>query len=92
MNVPEGSVLAKCLSQLVTSSLRIDGQPSLDQVKKYQEHLQSEMETLYAAGSGGASSKVRAMAATGIGKEGHDGGSPEGKGDCRFFLKAAGCR
>ena len=30
--------------QLVRSSLRVDGQPSLDQVQKYQEHLQSEME------------------------------------------------
>ena len=52
MNVPDGSVLAKSLSQmveqhlrgepdasfrmqLVRSSLRIDGQPTLDQVKKY---------------------------------------------------------
>ena len=62
--------------------------------EKYQEHLQSEMENLNAAGASGASSKVRAMPTTGVGgKEGPDGGPPDGgKGDCRFFLKAAGCR
>ena len=111
MSVPDGSVLAKGLSQmvdthlrgdpdaafrmqLVRSSLRMDGQPMLDQVKKYQEHLQSEMENLNAAGANGPSSKVRAMATTGASsKEGPDSGVPEGgKGDCRFFLKAAGCR
>ena len=47
--------------------------------------------TLNAAAGGGASAKVRALAATGNGREGQGGGSPEGKGDCRFFLKAAGC-
>ena len=36
--------------QLVRSTLRVDGQPTLEQVRKYQEHLQSEMEHLGTSG------------------------------------------
>ena len=51
------------------------------------------MENLNAAGTGNTTSKMRAMATSTAGKDGHDSAVPEGvKGECRFFLKAAGCR
>ena len=109
MSVPDGTVLAKALTnivephvksdqdvmfrmQLVRSSLRVDGQPTLEQVRKYQEHLQSEMEHLgTSSGATSPSMKVRAVSGPAA-KDYVEASSQEAsKGDCRFFLKASGC-
>ena len=70
MAVPDPTVLAKALAdtaephlkepdvmfrvQLVKSTLRIDGQPSFENVHSYQQHLQAELESIVAVGGGEA--------------------------------------
>ncbi|CAE7750140.1 GIP [Symbiodinium sp. CCMP2592] len=43
-------------TQLLRSTLRIDGQPSLEDVKRYHQHLQAELESISTVSPGGAPS------------------------------------
>ena len=76
-------------TQLVRATLRIDQQPSLSDVLKYQQHLQAEVENIAASASAlPTSPSVRALTATG----GASQQSTSGKSPCRYFIKASGCR
>ena len=69
-------------TQLVRATLRIDQQPSLEDVVKYQKHLQAEVEMILSSslqGSGAPSVKAMSVATT-------------TKPVCKYFLKQAGCR
>ena len=111
MAVPDPTVLAKALAdtaephlkepdvmfrvQLVKSTLRIDGQPSFENVQSYQQHLQAELESIVAAKPAGDVVGAVKQLQAGGGLPGRGGVVEEGekiKGDCRFFLKATGCR
>ena len=81
--------------QLVRSSLRVNGQPTLDQVRKYQEHLQSEMEYLATsniARTTSSSLQVRLVSGPANRDNVEATTTEANKGDFRFFLKASGCR
>ena len=69
-------------TQLVRATLRIDQQPSLEDVVKYQKHLQAEVEMILSSslkGSGAPSVKAMCVA-------------PTTKPVCKYFMKQAGCR
>ncbi|CAE7498469.1 GIP [Symbiodinium sp. CCMP2456] len=76
---------------MLRTSLRLDGQPSMQQVGAYQRHLQAELEGL-AAGMTTMTTAPRIQAV--------DAGSPKAERDttkpatdvCRYFLKPSGCR
>ena len=79
-------------TSMLRTSLRIDAQPSLDQVVGYQRHLQAELETIAGASATSTTTSpgVRAL---------EKGGSPKGreKGGkdtelCRYFMKPSGCK
>ena len=88
---------AQFRTQLLRSTLRIDGQPSLEDVKRYHQHLQAELEavavsktTLQTAGP-----KLKAIGAA-AGQE-RTTSSPtaspsSNKLPCKYFFKATGCR
>ena len=102
MAVPDGSVLAKGLTlltsstiekvpdamfrtQLVRATLRIDQQPSLQDVLKYQRHLQAEVESFASSVSTTVTSP--AVRATGVpvgGQQAPAGGTKPG---CKYFLR-----
>ena len=79
-------------TSMLRTSLRIDAQPSLEQVVGYQRHLQAELETIAGASTTSTTTTpgVRAL---------EKGGSPKGreKGGkdtelCRYFMKPSGCK
>ena len=77
-------------TQLVRSTYRVDGQPSLEDVVKYQQHLQAEIESIAAAKttSGTSVPTLRAVSTGGS-------TSPVSAKDekiCKYFMKASGCR
>ena len=87
-SVPD-AMYAMFRTQLVRATLRIDQQPSLSDVMKYQQHLQAEVENLASSStSPGTSPSVRAITAKG----GFSGGGVNPKPGCKFFLKPSGCR
>ncbi|CAE7732746.1 RE2, partial [Symbiodinium sp. CCMP2456] len=86
-------------TQLLRSTLRIDGQPSLEDVRRYHQHLQAEL------GSMAVSKHVTAplpkiKALTGAQPQqqqpalaaGAGGATPSQKQPCRYFYKSGGCR
>ena len=77
-------------TQLVRSTYRVDGQPCLEDVVKYQQHLQAEIESIAAAKttSGAAVPTLRAVST------GASTSSVGAKDDkiCKYFMKASGCR
>ena len=107
MAVPDGSVLAKGLTlltsstiervpdamfrtQLVRATLRIDQQPSLQDVLKYQRHLQAERESFASSISTTITSPaVRAAGVSVGGQQTIAGGTKPG---CKYFLRQSGCR
>ena len=77
-------------TQLVRATLRIDQQPSLSDVLKYQQHLQAEVENLAASAVPPTTTpSLKAIATTTGGNAGAGGSSKPG---CKFFLKSGGCR
>ncbi|CAE7233632.1 GIP, partial [Symbiodinium sp. CCMP2456] len=74
-------------TQLVRATLRIDQQPALEDVMKYQQHLQAEVENIAGSVVVGSQPKLRAAAV---------GGSPtsaaSSKPECKYFMKPTGCR
>ena len=82
-------------TQLLRSTLRIDGQPTMESVRQYQQHLQAEIENMIAAGVDQGSIRPRIKSLTtprtpGGGDE--QPTTPKNKVPCRFFFKAQGCR
>ena len=77
-------------TQLVRATLRIDQQPSLSDVMKYQQHLQAEVENLEASSTTTRTTpSVKAMTPA---QGGTQGGAGSAKPGCKFFLKPGGCR
>ena len=79
-------------TQLLRSSLRIDAQPALEDVVKYQQHLQAEVESLMSSRSLNSSTNpsLKAMATTQNATTGSP--APSTKPGCKYFAKATGCR
>ena len=78
-------------TQLLRSSLRIDAQPSLSDVAKYQQHLQAEVESLMAAKTVQSVSNpaVKALTSNASSTTTQAGAT---KPPCKYFVKSSGCR
>ena len=89
-----GSQDASFRTQLLRSTLRIDGQPSVTSVHQYQQHLQAEIENLIAAGGdhGAGNPKLRAVMPKSGAEQGDLQSPTKGKPACRYFFKTQGCR
>ncbi|CAE7367174.1 unnamed protein product [Symbiodinium sp. CCMP2592] len=79
-------------TQLLRSSLRIDGQPGLMDVVKYHQHLQAEVESMIAARAAlpVQTPAIKAMT-TSPSSPSASSASPS-KPPCKYFLKQGGCR
>ncbi|CAE7856777.1 unnamed protein product [Symbiodinium sp. KB8] len=80
-------------TSMVRTSLRLDGQPSLENVNSYQRHLQAELETLLSStltSSTATTPKIKAIDGT-LQPKARDAGKPSGE-LCKYFAKASGCR
>ena len=84
-------------TSMLRTTLRLDAQPSLEQVTAYQRHLQAELETMVTAKS---STQVPTAAIRAIDKtQPPDKGGPpktpdkeKGNDMCRYFMKPTGCK
>ena len=87
---------AQFRTQLLRSTLRIDGQPSLEDVKRYHQHLQAELESAAAARTVPAVPvpKLHAMGATGNADKPQAAATSSAgtKQPCKYFFKPNGCR
>ncbi|CAE7812024.1 unnamed protein product [Symbiodinium sp. CCMP2592] len=89
-----GSPDAAFRTSMLRTSLRLDGQPSLEQVSAYQRHLQAELETMASA----ASSTTQALPGLRAIEKATSPKGPKEKGSgaptdlCRYFLKPSGCK
>ena len=92
---------AQFRTQLLRSTLRIDGQPSLDDVKRYHQHLQAELEavsvsrTIPTTTTIPVQPKVRMAANTGANDKAGTSptaGATTTKQPCKYFFKQTGCR
>ena len=92
---------AQFRTQLLRSTLRIDGQPSLDDVKRYHQHLQAELEalsvsrTIPTTPASPSPPKVRMAATTGSNDKAGTSptsGNTTTKQPCKYFFKQTGCR
>ncbi|CAE7365496.1 unnamed protein product [Symbiodinium microadriaticum] len=80
-------------TSMVRTSLRLDGQPSLENVNSYQRHLQAELETLLSStmtSSTTMTPKIKAVDG-GLQPKARDAGRPSGE-LCKYFAKASGCK
>ncbi|CAE7251123.1 unnamed protein product [Symbiodinium sp. CCMP2592] len=89
-----GSPDAAFRTSMLRTSLRLDGQPTLEQVAAYQRHLQAELETMASAASTTTqvSPGLRAIEKAASPKGGKDKGSGAPVDLCRYFLKPSGCK
>ena len=83
-------------TSMVRTTLRLDAQPTVDQVLAYQRHLQAELETM-AAGKTTTSPttsppKLRAIEKGPPKGKGKDGDKDKAVEMCKYFLKASGCK
>ncbi|CAE7195550.1 unnamed protein product, partial [Symbiodinium sp. CCMP2456] len=76
---------------MLRTSLRLDGQPSLEQVGAYQRHLQAELEGL-AAGLTTAAVVPRVQAVEVAAPKPEKEGNKTSAEVCRYFLKPSGCK
>ncbi|CAE7306950.1 unnamed protein product, partial [Symbiodinium microadriaticum] len=92
---------AQFRTQLLRSTLRIDGQPSLDDVKRYHQHLQAELEavsvsrTIPTTPTIPTPPKVRMATTTGANDKAGTSptsGTTTTKQPCKYFFKQTGCR
>ena len=87
---------AQFRTQLLRSTLRIDGQPSLDDVKRYHQHLQAELESAAAARTSTTlqQPKIQAAGVQGQGdkQQASTNSSNTTKAPCKYFFKPSGCR
>ncbi|CAE7239682.1 unnamed protein product [Symbiodinium sp. CCMP2456] len=88
---------AQFRTQLLRSTLRIDGQPSLDDVKRYHQHLQAELESAAVSRTLPPALLPR-VKAIGVGAQQERSTSSvssptsQSKTPCKYFFKASGCR
>ena len=91
-------------TSMLRTSLRLDGQPTMDSVYAYQRHLQAEIETMVSSQPRGSTSatkespQVRAVdgsatqAASPKGRD-KDRGRTAGSSElCKYFMKSSGCK
>eukprot|EP00439_Symbiodinium_sp_Y106_P049372 s2146_g6.t1 len=88
-------------TSMLRTSLRLDAQPSLEQVTAYQRHLQAELETLVSASVTSTLSQpgLRAIEKTTSPPKGNrdtkEKGADKGASTvdaCRYFMKPSGCK
>ena len=82
---------------MLRTTLRLDAQPSLEQVQAYQKHLQAELEVLHASTSVSSTlsnPKLRAVDASGTHGRAKDKEKDRDKGQelCKYFSKPSGCK
>ncbi|CAE7210813.1 unnamed protein product [Symbiodinium sp. CCMP2592] len=97
----EGAPDSNFRTSMLRTSLRLDGQPTMENVHAYQKHLQAEIETLLAsqprtaAAMSGEQPRLRALdkpeSPKGKGKD-KDREKGTGVDLCRYFLKPQGCK
>ena len=78
-------------TQLLRSSLRIDSQPTLEDVVKYQTHLQAEVEAMMSSRTVTPSNPV-SVKSMGTGGSGTTPTTTSQKPQCKYFVKQSGCR
>ena len=87
---------------MLRTTLRLDGQPTLEQVRSYQRHLQAELESLVTAQPATTTTVPQAKAVEGPTSPTSPTTSSKGGGKqkekttasetCRYFAKASGCK
>ncbi|CAE7339671.1 GIP [Symbiodinium microadriaticum] len=82
---------AQFRTQLLRSSLRIDSQPALEDVVKYQRHLQAEVESMMSSRATTPSNPV-SVKALGTGTSATPSTTASQKPQCKYFIKQSGCR
>ncbi|CAE7387258.1 unnamed protein product [Symbiodinium microadriaticum] len=94
----QGSPDSAFRTAMLRTSLRLDGQPTLEQVRSYQRHIQAEMENLAAASPTAVATtpKARAMeVSTGTPTASPKSGNKQKDKStemCRYFARPAGCK
>ena len=95
----DGSPDAAFRTSMLRTSLRLDGQPTMDSVFAYQRHLQAEIETMVASQPRTGTSQIKdgpqirviegssPVAQTPKGRD-----KERSKELCKYFLKASGCK
>ncbi|OLP97425.1 Retrovirus-related Pol polyprotein from transposon TNT 1-94 [Symbiodinium microadriaticum] len=83
-------------TSMLRTSLRLDGQPTLDNVRSYQRHMQAELETMVSSASVSLTPqpKLKAVDAV-LQPKAKDAAKATGGGGgelCRYFMKPSGCR
>ena len=78
-------------TQLVRSSYRIDAQPTVDDVLKYHQHLQAEIENIVISKTTASTGVPAIKAITSTGSSGDVASTGNAK-TCKYFLKPSGCR
>ena len=78
-------------TQLVRSTYRIDAQPKIEDVVRYQQHLQAEIENIVISKTATAAPTIAVKAATPTTTGTSPTSSPSTR-PCKYFLKASGCR
>ena len=84
-------------TSMLRTSLRLDGQPTLEQVLAYQRHLQAELEMLHSAGTTSSTTPaVRAVEPTSTSPTNSKNKLKDkdraGDQPCRYFAKSTGCK
>ena len=81
---------------MLRTSLRLDGQPNMEQVKAYQRHLQAEIEGMITSSTGLTTTTatptphMRALEKTQSPKNKDKGAAVQDM--CRYFMKSSGCK
>ena len=88
---------AQFRTQLLRSTLRIDGQPTLDDVRRYQQHLQAELESVASSRTLPPAPLPRIKQVTAQDSPDRQGGGANAatatsKAPCKYFYKQSGCR
>ena len=78
-------------TQVVRSTYRVDGQPKLEDVVRYQQHLQAEIENIMSARSSTSTTTPAVKAISTTSTPTSPTSSKEGK-PCKYFLRSGGCR
>ncbi|CAE7562101.1 ycf43, partial [Symbiodinium sp. CCMP2456] len=82
-------------TSMLRTTLRLDGQPTLESVQGYQRHLQAELETMISSSMGSPVPvpKIKAVDGAMQAKARDAGGRGTSSGElCKYFAKASGCR
>ncbi|CAE7322989.1 TY4B-J, partial [Symbiodinium sp. CCMP2456] len=96
----QGSSDSAFRTAMLRTTLRLDGQPTLDQVRSYQRHIQAELENLVAAQPVSASTttapRARAVEVTTTSPTTSPKGATrtkdKGAEPCKYFAKPTGCK